>query len=42
MSRRRAAGGGGGGATVSLLGRGHIEPVGLEEELQRSYLDYAM
>jgi DNA gyrase subunit A len=40
MSRRRAAGGGGGGS-VSLL-RGHIEPVGLEEELQRSYLDYAM
>ena len=41
MSRRRAAGGGGGGGSVSLL-RGHIEPVGLEEELQRSYLDYAM
>jgi len=31
---------GGGGATPLFAGR--IEPVGLEEELQRSYLDYAM
>ncbi len=31
----------GGGDTVSLLA-GRIEPVGLEEEIQRSYLDYAM
>jgi DNA gyrase subunit A len=37
MSRRR---GGGGGATPLFAGR--IEPVGLEEEIQRSYLDYAM
>ncbi|HET9722984.1 MAG TPA: DNA gyrase subunit A [Actinomycetota bacterium] len=39
MSRRRAAGGGG-GETPLFVGR--IEPVGLEEEIQRSYLDYAM
>ena len=38
MSRRR---GGGGGAATSLFA-GRIEPVGLEEEIQRSYLDYAM
>ncbi|MGE5459472.1 MAG: DNA gyrase subunit A [Solirubrobacterales bacterium] len=38
MSRRRVSGGG--GATPLFAGR--IEPVGLEEELQRSYLDYAM
>jgi DNA gyrase subunit A len=38
MSRRRAAGGG--GETPLFVGR--VEPVGLEEELQRSYLDYAM
>ncbi len=31
----------GGGGSVSLLA-GRIEPVGLEEEIQRSYLDYAM
>jgi DNA gyrase subunit A len=37
---RRAAGGGGDG-TVTLLS-GRIEPIELEEELQRSYLDYAM
>jgi DNA gyrase subunit A len=36
MSRRR----GGSGATPLFAGR--IEPVGLEEEIQRSYLDYAM
>jgi len=40
MATRRAAGGGGDG-TVTLL-RGRIEPVELEEEMQRSYLDYAM
>jgi len=39
MSRRRASGGGGGEVTL-LAGR--IEPVGLEEQIQRSYLDYAM
>jgi len=39
MSRRRASGGGGGELTL-LAGR--IEPIGLEEEIQRSYLDYAM
>ena len=39
MSRRRASGGGSGELTL-LAGR--IEPVGLEEEIQRSYLDYAM
>src|SRR5512134_2986839 len=38
MSRRRAAGGS--GETPLFVGR--IEPVGLEEEIQRSYLDYAM
>ena len=38
MSRRR--GGGGGGTTPLFAGR--IEPIGLEEEIQRSYLDYAM
>ncbi len=36
MSRRR-----GGSASVTLLS-GRIEPVELEEEVQRSYLDYAM
>ncbi len=40
MSRRRAAAGGGGGE-VTLL-RGRVEPVEIEEEIQRSYLDYAM
>jgi DNA gyrase subunit A len=40
MATRRAAGGGGDG-TVTLL-RGRVEPVELEEEMQRSYLDYAM
>jgi DNA gyrase subunit A len=39
MARRAASGGGDG--TVTLL-TGRIEPVELEEELQRSYLDYAM
>jgi DNA gyrase subunit A len=38
MSRRRARAGGG---EVTLLA-GRIEPVGLEEQIQRSYLDYAM
>ena len=38
MSRRRPSGGGG---EVTLFA-GRIEPVGLEEEIQRSYLDYAM
>src|SRR5213596_3190634 len=38
MSRRA---GGGGGGTVTLL-NGRIEPVEIEEEIQRSYLDYAM
>jgi DNA gyrase subunit A len=38
MSRRRAAGGGG----EAPLFVGRIEQVGLEEEIQRSYLDYAM
>ncbi len=38
MSRRRAAGGGG----DQPLFVGRIEQVGLEEEIQRSYLDYAM
>lgn len=38
MSRRRAAGGG--GDTPLFVGR--VEQVGLEEEIQRSYLDYAM
>jgi DNA gyrase subunit A len=37
MSRRA----GGGGASVTLLS-GRIEPVEIEEEIQRSYLDYAM
>jgi len=37
MSRRA----GGGGGTVTLL-NGRIEPVEIEEEIQRSYLDYAM
>ena len=37
MSRRSRASG---GATPLFAGR--IEPVGLEEEIQRSYLDYAM
>jgi len=37
MSRRAR---GGGGETPLFAGR--IEPVGLEEEIQRSYLDYAM
>jgi len=37
---RRAAGGGRDGTVTLLTGR--IEPVELEEELQRSYLDYAM
>jgi DNA gyrase subunit A len=37
---RRAAGGGGDGTVTLLTGR--IEPVELEEEIQRSYLDYAM
>src|SRR6266540_3284944 len=32
---------GGGGGTVTLL-NGRIEPVEIEEEIQRSYLDYAM
>ncbi len=40
MSRRRAAAGGGEGG-VTLL-RGRVEPVEIEEEIQRSYLDYAM
>ncbi|MGZ4114104.1 MAG: DNA gyrase subunit A [Actinomycetota bacterium] len=40
MATRRAASGGGDG-TVTLL-RGRVEPVELEEEMQRSYLDYAM
>ncbi len=40
MSRRRAAAGGGAGE-VTLL-RGRVEPVEIEEEIQRSYLDYAM
>jgi DNA gyrase subunit A len=39
MSKRRAASGG--GSDVSLL-RGRVEPVEIEEEIQRSYLDYAM
>jgi DNA gyrase subunit A len=39
MSRRRASGGGAGDLTL-LAGR--IEPVEIEEEIQRSYLDYAM
>jgi DNA gyrase subunit A len=39
MSRRRASGGGTGELTL-LSGR--IEPVEIEEEIQRSYLDYAM
>ena len=39
MARKAASGGGDG--TVTLL-TGRIEPVELEEELQRSYLDYAM
>jgi DNA gyrase subunit A len=39
--RRRAVSGGGGGGEVTLL-RGRIEPVEIEEEIQRSYLDYAM
>ena len=39
MSRRRARGGGGGELTL-LTGR--VEPVWLEEEIQRSYLDYSM
>ena len=38
MSRRRAASGGG----EAPLFVGRIEQVGLEEEIQRSYLDYAM
>jgi DNA gyrase subunit A len=37
---RRAAGDGGDGTVTLLTGR--IEPIELEEELQRSYLDYAM
>ncbi len=37
MSRRRASGGG----ELTLLA-GRVEPIGLEEEIQRSYLDYAM
>jgi DNA gyrase subunit A len=37
---RKAAGGGGDGTVTLLTGR--IEPVEIEEELQRSYLDYAM
>ncbi len=44
MSRRRAsggAGGGTGGGDLTLLS-GRIEPVEIEEEIQRSYLDYAM
>ncbi|MGZ5291025.1 MAG: DNA gyrase subunit A [Actinomycetota bacterium] len=40
MSRRRGRGGGGGGDLTLLAGR--IEPVWLEEEIQRSYLDYSM
>ncbi len=40
MATKRAASSGGDG-TVTLL-RGRIEPVELEEEMQRSYLDYAM
>jgi DNA gyrase subunit A len=40
MATRRAASGGGDGTVTLLTGR--IEPVELEEELQRSYLDYAM
>ncbi len=40
MSRRRATSRGG-GSDVSLL-RGRVEPVEIEEEIQRSYLDYAM
>src|SRR3990172_4099477 len=39
MSRRRVSGGSGGELTL-LAGR--IEPIGLDEEIQRSYLDYAM
>ena len=42
--RKRTAGktgAGDGAGTVSLLG-GRIEPVEIEEEIQRSYLDYAM
>jgi DNA gyrase subunit A len=38
MSRR----GRGGGAGAGSLFAGRIEPIGLEEEIQRSYLDYAM
>ncbi|MEW6059624.1 MAG: DNA gyrase subunit A [Actinomycetota bacterium] len=38
MSRRRA---GGRAGDVTLL-RGRVEPVEIEEEIQRSYLDYAM
>jgi DNA gyrase subunit A len=38
MSRRRARGGGG---ELTLL-TGRVEPVWLEEEIQRSYLDYSM
>jgi DNA gyrase subunit A len=40
MASSRAASGGGDGTVTLLTGR--IEPVELEEELQRSYLDYAM
>ncbi len=40
MSRRRASGGGGGTNLTLLTGR--VEPVWLEEEIQRSYLDYSM
>jgi DNA gyrase subunit A len=39
MSRR---GRGRGGAGAASLFAGRIEPIGLEEEIQRSYLDYAM
>jgi DNA gyrase subunit A len=40
VATRKAASGGGDGTVTLLTGR--IEPVELEEELQRSYLDYAM
>jgi DNA gyrase subunit A len=40
VATRKAASGGGDG-TVTLL-RGRVEPIELEEEMQRSYLDYAM